>query len=124
MQWRIYPVSETYKDVPAWYRPSYLQKTRPHPLCIDLLAWPDLRDRLVADSFNYDHPGFANDIACGMSVEWPEDRTVLVKARGSHSIYLAPSFEAHIWDYSNWKMSRAWAEKYPRLAEFVNISDK
>ncbi|KAE8381846.1 hypothetical protein BDV26DRAFT_289052 [Aspergillus bertholletiae] len=122
LRWRVYPVLETFQDVPSWYRPSKLQRTQLHPICIDFLAWPGLRESLIMDFASLDKPSFSRLTTSAITVHWPSDQDVIVKDIAGDWA-LNPLFEKHIYTYSNWKLKRRWAEQFPHLVHLVNISE-
>ncbi|EGX52119.1 hypothetical protein AOL_s00043g509 [Orbilia oligospora ATCC 24927] len=121
LRWRICPTPETYYDLPEWYRPSELQKTWPHPLCIDLLAWPKLRNGIIPIYEQLDKLRLSRDITESITVGWPEAEPLLVKDFRTNSAVLNPKFEEHIWKFSNWRMGPLWALRQPRFVGFVNM---
>ncbi|KAK6501596.1 hypothetical protein TWF481_009431 [Arthrobotrys musiformis] len=121
LRWRICPTPETYYDLPEWYRPSELQKTWPHPLCIDLLAWPKLRDGIIPVYEQLDKLRLSRDIMESITVGWPETEPLLVKDFRNNTAVLNPKFEEHIWKFSNWRMGPLWALRQPRFVELVNM---
>ncbi|KAF3141989.1 hypothetical protein TWF569_007755 [Orbilia oligospora] len=121
LRWRICPTPETHYDLPEWYRPSELQKTWPHPLCIDLLAWPKLRNGIIPIYEQLDKLRLSRDITESIAVGWPEAEPLLVKDFRTNSAVLNPKFEEHIWKFSNWRMGPLWALRQPRFVDFVNM---
>lgn len=121
-RWRVNPIPETYKGVPPFYRPSILQRSRPHPICIDFIAWPGLRETLITNFGSIEKLSFTKRIANAITVEWPHDQEVLI-ADPEGDLMVNPLFEEHIGRYSNWKMRRWWAEEYPHLSHLVNLTD-
>lgn len=45
--WRLNPTVEAYMNLDSWYRPTQIQLTVPHPLIIDWMPWPAMRDKLI-----------------------------------------------------------------------------
>ncbi|KAJ5085309.1 hypothetical protein N7532_010080 [Penicillium argentinense] len=124
LRWRVYPVDETYQDIPVWYRPSTLQLTQPHALCIDFLAWPDLREYLISTLDPVQRVSFTKAIGESITVDWPSGREYLIRNDHGESI-LNSEFEEHIYEFKNWKLRRKpWGEKYPNLTHLVNIIDE
>ncbi|KAM5341808.1 hypothetical protein ACJ41O_014839 [Fusarium nematophilum] len=46
-QWQAYQTPECFERLPPWLRPTQFQIAIPHPMCIDFIPWPLLRDRLI-----------------------------------------------------------------------------
>lgn len=114
-------MQETYDDVPEWYRPSSLQRSTPHPVCIDLVAWPQLRDLLVQKMHQIDAEALSRDISDCITIDWPENQQLFVQDLRTNQPILNPSFEAHVWEYSNWKMRKAWSWKQPQMRRLVGV---
>ncbi|PIG87424.1 hypothetical protein AARAC_007444 [Aspergillus arachidicola] len=123
LRWRVYPIPETFQDVPPWYRPSKLQRTQPHPICIDFLAWPGLRENLILNFDSLDKLSFSRLTTTAITVHWPGNRDAIVKDKEGDWA-LNPQFENHIYTYSNWKLKRGWADRFPHLVHLVNISEE
>ncbi|OQE26729.1 hypothetical protein PENSTE_c005G04112 [Penicillium steckii] len=123
LRWRLYPVQETYRDIPQWYLPTTLQLSQPHSLCVDFLAWPDLRDYLIASLDPIQQVSFNKMIGESITVDWSSDEEFLI--RDEHgALALNPAFEEHIFEYSNWKIHRdPWGLKNSHLTHLVNITD-
>ncbi|KAM5372125.1 hypothetical protein ACJZ2D_007658 [Fusarium nematophilum] len=45
--WQAYQTPECFERLPPWLRPTQFQIAIPHPMCIDFIPWPLLRDRLI-----------------------------------------------------------------------------
>lgn len=45
--WRLKPDADTYVKLAPWYRPTQIQLSMPHPIVIDWVPYPTMRDRLV-----------------------------------------------------------------------------
>ena len=121
-QWRLHPDAESYNDIPEWHRPSRLQESVPHPIFIDFLIWPALRDALVSShtSFKYE---FRRDTGRLITVDWPSEKDLFIKDQVQR-LKLHPDFEGHVMNLDNWKLQAPWAERYPELIPFVNVADE
>ncbi|CZS83165.1 unnamed protein product [Fusarium graminearum] len=132
LKWRLHPTSVRVDSVPPFYRPTPTQLLVPHPVTIDFLAFPALRDVLIQDDSLYldaDPDAFAcfeRDFTENLTVQWPPLEPLVVRAspntyaRGAPRFKLNPAFETHILNFGNWAMRDAWITKYPNLAQYVN----
>ncbi|KAF2809190.1 uncharacterized protein BDZ99DRAFT_445185 [Mytilinidion resinicola] len=124
LRWRVHPDSESYEDVPVWYRPSYLQETLPHDVSCDFWAWPKLRDVLISGVYSYDKRAFSTDMCSAITVEWPAAKPLVTKTKAPSVVELSDEFETYVMKYENWKLKRFWAGKYPELVGFANVGNE
>jgi len=124
LRWRVHPDPESYEDVPAWYRPSYLQESLPHDVAGDFWAWPRLRDVLLTGVYTYEKRVFNIDTCEAITVEWPASKPLITKTGAPSVVTLTSEFEEYVMNYDNWKLKRFWAEKYPELVNFVNVGSE
>lgn len=118
-KWRLHPGSESFNDMPPWIYASEIQKSIPHPVCIDFLPWPGLRDYLTTHQ-NQDIRHSVSLYVRSIRFRWPEDKPFYTTtARGE--ILLNAEFEAEMFKYENWMLSREWAAMFPHLTQYVNI---
>ncbi|OAG34107.1 hypothetical protein AYO21_11748 [Fonsecaea monophora] len=68
-RFRIEPTKENYDRLPARFRPSQIQLTRFHWPIIDWILWPQLRDKLILQSAEYDLTDFISTIIAGYCLE-------------------------------------------------------
>ncbi|KAF2190083.1 hypothetical protein K469DRAFT_438114, partial [Zopfia rhizophila CBS 207.26] len=123
LRWRLYPDSQSYEDIPPWYRSSSLQETIPHIISIDYLPWPPLRDYLISNELlilGTTHS--ARKYIEAMRFSWPEGKDLILKSDGG-GIVLNPEFESYVFSLENWKISRSWADDHPELVHLVNVED-
>lgn len=100
-----------------------LQLSKSHSLCIDFLAWSDLRDYLIESLDPSQQVAFNKTIGKSITVNWSSDREFLIRDEKGESV-LNPAFEEHIFEYSNWKLHRdPWGVNNSHLTHLVNIHD-
>ncbi|OAL39657.1 hypothetical protein AYO20_01054 [Fonsecaea nubica] len=122
LRWRVYPVARSYEDVPAFYRPTKAQECVPHPVSIDFLAFPELRDILTKHPALYleNHTQFDRDFTESVTVQWPRLEPVFITDEQGNAVRLTDEFESHIFDYDNWAMRDRWFDAYPQYGHAVN----
>ncbi|KAF4989493.1 hypothetical protein FGRMN_9073, partial [Fusarium graminum] len=91
MRWRLHPDPMTLKDVPPWLLPTEVQNTYPHPVSIDYIPWPDLRDFLCTN------PRIKSRHSVKMYLEslqlkWPPGCSLMTMEGGQ--VCVSPEFEA------------------------------
>lgn len=96
----------------------------PHPIYIDFVQFPRLRDAMVLGSVSIDgiREAFDADFGHHLSVNWPASKSLLV-ADDTRSTALHPDFERHVCTEENWSLDADFARKYPHLAPLVRIRD-
>ncbi|KAH6969445.1 hypothetical protein DER45DRAFT_549286 [Fusarium avenaceum] len=117
MRWRLHPDPMTLKDVPPWLLPTEVQNTYPHPVSIDYIPWPDLRDFLCTN------PRIKSRHSVKMYLEslqlkWPPGCSLLTMDSGQ--VCVSPEFEAIACDLNNWELGPPWLDAFPRLIALVH----
>lgn len=107
----------TLKDVPPWLLPTEVQNTYPHPVSIDYIPWPDLRDFLCTN------PRIKSRHSVKMYLEslqlkWPPGSSLMTMEGGQ--VCVSPEFEAIACDLNNWKLGPPWLDNFPRLISLVH----
>lgn len=124
MRWEVSPSQETYERLPEWIRPIASQLYTPHPIWIDYLPWPGLRDKLVACYPRFPFDNFFIPYTTTVSLNWPYRlmNTLSTKA-DTEELAINPVFEEHLRDLGNWSLGPAFAKAHPALAETVRIKE-
>ncbi|KAL4974621.1 hypothetical protein BDW66DRAFT_139254 [Aspergillus desertorum] len=123
LRWRLCPDEETQRDVPIWLYPTEIQKTVPHPVCIDFLPWPGLRDRLIHKAQQIQDPRHSVMMYMrSIHFRWPGDQE-FIYTHENGELMPTPNFEAGLYAYENWQVSREWAATFPKLKKYVNVGD-
>ncbi|KAI9730885.1 MAG: hypothetical protein M1834_005603 [Cirrosporium novae-zelandiae] len=131
MRWQIFPTRENYERIPHWMTPRASQLFVPHPIWVDYLPWPLLRDRLV--SCYRDHPfeNFFLPYTTTLSLNWPYEPTdaLLVtdiggNGDGSGDPIINPIFERHLRNLENWSLGPEFRDALPVLGDTVRIVDR
>ena len=125
MRWTVSPSQETYDRLPEWVRPTTAQLNTPHPIWIDYLPWPRLRDKLVACYPRFPFDNFFIPFTTSISLNWPYGpmNTLLAKT-DSAELAINPVFEEHLRDLRNWSLGPAFARAHPALADAVRIKEE
>ncbi|KAF4552660.1 Hypothetical protein D9617_9g024490 [Elsinoe fawcettii] len=128
LQWIISPSQEMYERLPTWLRPTplQLQPERQHSIWIDLLPWPQLRDKVLSNPQSYQFTFFYS-FTSQLGLNFPYDPSLCLLKSGSSSTPMSPAdsdsdpeseenyqinpiFEAHLRDLGNWTMSGSTGE--------------
>ncbi|KAG8627113.1 hypothetical protein KVT40_004596 [Elsinoe batatas] len=128
LQWMISPSQEMYERLPPWLRPTamQLQPEHQHSIWIDLLPWPQLRDKVLTNPSSYPF-SFFYSFTSQLGLNFPYDPSLCLQKGGGASTPVSPSdsesdpeteeiyhinpiFEAHLRDLGNWSMSGTTGE--------------
>ncbi|KAF4438664.1 bzip transcription factor [Fusarium austroafricanum] len=117
MRWRLHPDPMTLKDVPPWLLPTEVQNTYPHPVSIDYIPWPDLRDFLCTNPRIKSRHSVKIYLE-SLQLKWPPGCPLMVVKEGQ--VCVSPEFEAIACDLNNWELGSPWLEAFPRLVSLVH----
>ncbi|MCJ1447314.1 MAG: hypothetical protein MMC23_007825 [Stictis urceolatum] len=125
MRWHVCPTRANYERLPGWLRPTSWQILTPHPIWIDHLPWPEMREELVRQYQRYPFENFFVPFTKTMSVNWPfEDADVfLPQERAEDGLVMNPRFEAHMRELKNWSLGTQFSQTFPLLSTGVRIVD-
>ena len=122
MRWQIAPTQENYDRLPEWVRPRPSQLLTPHPVWMDHLPWPRMRDKIIDLHHHYPFENFSISYTSTLSLNWPyEGRDVLMPSPKSNEMSINPAFERHLRDLNNWSLGPAFAKAHPALGETGRI---
>lgn len=114
----MYPNQEWYNDVPELIKPTKIQDSVLHPVCIDFLPWPALRDYICQNQNTDSRQSVDLYLTC-MQLLWPQDKELLCR-NADGVVGLHPDFEATVCDVKCWQLTPEWMENFPKLAAFVS----
>ena len=124
MRWKISLTQETYDRLPDWVTPRPSQLFTPHPVWIDNLPWPRMRDKMVQVYPKIPFDNFFIPYTTTLSLNWPyEASDCLLSVPGSEELSINPVFEQHLRDLNNWSLGPAFAKAFPILAETTKIRE-
>ncbi|KAJ6441538.1 bZIP transcription factor [Purpureocillium lavendulum] len=117
LRWRLYPNPESFNDVPDLIRPSRVQNSILHPVSIDYMPWPRLRDFLCLNQ-NRDSRHSVDLYIRSIQLRWPADKQLLCRSPIG-DIQLNPEFESVISDIRYWHLGPPWSDAFPSLRKYV-----
>lgn len=122
VRWQIFPTEENYNRIPEWYRPIPRQLLTPHPIWMDYIINPSLRDILIAEQERFSFETWFMPYYSSLSLAWGYEPTDTLLATGdSDELMINPVFERHLSVLSNWSLGPMFASSFPDLAKFVRI---
>ena len=71
MRWQIDPSQESYDRLPEWLCPRPSQLFTPHPIWVDYLPWPRMRDKIIANQSAYPFENHFIPYTTTLSLNWP-----------------------------------------------------
>lgn len=120
MRWQIAPTPANYDRLPDWITPRPSQLFSPHPVWIDHLPFPKMRDVLVRE-YNpqtYIFDNFFVPFTATLSLNWKyEDTDVLLwsEGEGEGEAVINPVFERHLRRLENWSLGGRFRDAFPGL---------
>lgn len=114
LQWQISPTAPIYESFPSWLTPRVSQLVTPHPIWMDQVPWPKLRDRLIHNQDKYSTPEFRHLHTASLSVNWPF-RPMDALIFRPEEVVMSPAFERHISRLESWSLGPRFAARYPEL---------
>lgn len=105
--------------IPPTFYPTHIQKTIPHHPELDMLPWPQIRDKMILAQGTYDDYKFCEDM---VGMECPRDEEEWNRAAGEHEylqVELAgPKSEPGLivwndpWKADSWEASEAFVQSW------------
>ncbi|KAF2461313.1 hypothetical protein BDY21DRAFT_360458 [Lineolata rhizophorae] len=105
MRWKVNPSPETYKSMPEWLRPLPNQLFMPHPLAVDFVPWPGIRELAVKTASMHTNMGWLLDMA----------KTI------TNDIDLTEAAKHCIHTLENWTVEPSFRQYVPNADEYLNI---
>ncbi|KAF2862554.1 hypothetical protein K470DRAFT_255839, partial [Piedraia hortae CBS 480.64] len=105
LRWHICPCEPCYVRLPAWARPTAEALQNEHPLWVDYIPWPSLRQRIMSE-------GTKNDVFSEymktLNVNWPyAPNHVFVVSNAQYNdaqVTINPVFEDHLRNLNHWSV--------------------
>ncbi|KAI1083833.1 hypothetical protein F5B20DRAFT_525565 [Whalleya microplaca] len=124
MRWQISPLQENYDLLPQWIRPVPAQFHTSHPVWVDYLPFPRMREKL-AKEYNPTEYLFDNifiPYTTTISINWPYEGTdTLLQSPDGSELLINPVFERHLRRLENWTLGDAFDKMFPGLRGTYNL---
>ena len=139
---------DPFADVPPWVQPTPLQAQVAHPVWVDYVPWPKMRDLMIQHPGRYPLEQFFVPYGQTLSLNWPHGEEAMWERRSGSGIVrvtangigaevfrpdnavddepewvLSAAFEAHIRNLRNWSLGPAFATQFPSLMEDVRLEE-
>ncbi|KAI9705852.1 MAG: hypothetical protein M1836_005258 [Candelina mexicana] len=114
-KWQISPNPSTYDALPDWLTPRASQLVTFHPIWMDQIPWPKLRDRVITEQATYNTIEFQTNFTASTTINWPY-RPMDALVFQNDEVLMNPVFERHIQCLDNWSIGAPFATRYPELA--------
>lgn len=123
MRWRANPTEENKSKVPPWFLPRPAQDRIQHPLVIDFLVWPGLRERLVFEYEKYNVDGtFSFCFVEYFHFYWPfADEQVAQYDQTGLICGLSKIFLEFVYELKHWTMLPGFFENFPELRADIDM---
>ncbi|KAL5317711.1 hypothetical protein ACEPPN_014809 [Leptodophora sp. 'Broadleaf-Isolate-01'] len=120
LRWQVNQSEESFARVPRWFRPTDLQMHAPHPIAIDFVAWPRLRDELVR--LSQSEPEKVHEVMTTIGVYLELN----LETSMAQSLTNEEVLNSAVCDLRNWKLRDGFYEIYPQwkgVCEPVDVED-
>ncbi|CAK7233860.1 hypothetical protein SBRCBS47491_008754 [Sporothrix bragantina] len=123
LRWCLCPTKENYDALPDYLKPTMLQRRVPHPVWVDLIVWPEVRDSLIRGGDYSAFELFRFVTGNTMTVNWPyTDSGTFMECADGKRLALNPIFEAHIRNIDNFSVGCQAAAEFPVLSRYVRVA--
>ncbi|KAK5100829.1 hypothetical protein LTR70_001135 [Exophiala xenobiotica] len=123
MRYKANPTEENKLQVPAWFLPRPAQERIQHPLVIDFLVWPGLRERLVFEYEKYTATGdFSFCFVEYFHFYWPYPNEQVAQYDQSGLICgLSKLYHDFVYDLKHWTMLPPFFDRFPEMRADIDM---
>ncbi|KAI0013304.1 hypothetical protein F4779DRAFT_625432 [Xylariaceae sp. FL0662B] len=124
MRWQISPSQENYDLLPPWMLPVPAQLSYFHPVWIDYLPFPSMREKLAKEynPTDYLFDNFFIPYTTTICLNWPYEGTdTLLESPDGSELLINPVFERHMRRLENWTLGDAFDKVFPSLRGTYNL---
>ncbi|KAI8666724.1 hypothetical protein NCS57_00898600 [Fusarium keratoplasticum] len=124
--WLAHPTAERRARVGEDYLPREKQLSIRHPQWIDLVLWGGLREAMIDQQGAYATEEFQRVYFDSLRlINWPyQPLDGLVTDPQTGHVGLTDALMAHAMNGANWRLSEAFAQRYPELVELVEVESQ
>lgn len=124
-RWMIYQTQESYERLSDFCTPRTSQIFTAHPIWIDHIPFPKMRDKLVTVYKDIDFNNFFIPFTAGLSVNWQYDPMDCLIAMGpdNDDPIINPVFDRHIKVQNNWTVNSKFMREFPMLKDTAKVKD-
>ncbi|CAM1506234.1 Fc.00g058750.m01.CDS01 [Cosmosporella sp. VM-42] len=120
IKWRTQPSVERYSRLPNCLKPALEQTSSPHPGCLDLIVWKNLRLNMLKSHSKYDIDNFIHLYCSCLKLRWARDEDVLVPSEEDKFI-VRPDFYQCFMSEDGWCLRAEFVSQYPELFEGLDL---
>lgn len=125
LRWQICPTKENYYRLPEWLRPLPCQNSIAHPIWMDYVPWPKMRNIICQDHLKYDQNEFFLPYVQTLSLNWPyEPMDCVVVQSDMINSSISPIFERHVRNLDNWSLGDSFKTAYPSLVGTYRLKNQ
>jgi len=124
VRWLLNPCQRTFEQMPTFLHPTGTQLSIPHPIWMDIVPWPEVRDLLITNLGTSDSEDYRILAASSISLNWPHHHPVSdIDHTGlgtrSEMRVISRVFERHMRDLRNHTLDARMAETFAWLEPWV-----
>ncbi|RAL04137.1 bZIP transcription factor [Aspergillus ibericus CBS 121593] len=124
VKWLFAPSPTTFALLPTFLHPVPEQHSIPHPACLDLIVWPEVRVTLIREWGTY--AGAKEDLfgflACCLKVRWPWGEAVLERDEGNELV-MRGEFRERFMVREGWGITREFVRWFPGVVKGVELGE-
>lgn len=99
--------------------PTAMQLTVEHQWCIDLVAWPQIRENMIRHQGSIDMDAAIGLFLCSFRIRGAFN-TAIITRQNDGELEIHPDFFKRFTDPANWGLLETFAAKYPQLVAGVD----
>ncbi|EGX93492.1 hypothetical protein CCM_04866 [Cordyceps militaris CM01] len=115
-RWLIWPSKESFENLPEHMHPTAMQLTVEHQWCIDLVAWPELRESMIRNQSWLDVDAAIGLFLCSLRMRGSFN-THFICRQNEGDLEINPEFYNRFTDPANWGLLENFWTVYPGLVE-------
>lgn len=120
IRWMVQPSKDHFEAIPSWLRPSPNQLFMPHPMVVDFVFWPALREYVVQFPLLQVGMSWLLDMTNTLKCDW-EGTTEDALERKDGTVGLTKNAKDFIFKLENWSIGPSFRQYIPNADIFVNI---
>ncbi|KAH7039655.1 uncharacterized protein B0I36DRAFT_891 [Microdochium trichocladiopsis] len=119
VRWLLNPCKKTFEQMPAFLRPTETQLFTPHPIWMDIVPWPEVRDLLITNLGTSDSEDYRILAAPNVSLNWPYPVSDIYTGASAREMRISRVFERHVHDLRNHTLNARLAETFTWLEPWM-----
>ncbi|KAF2742824.1 hypothetical protein M011DRAFT_481294 [Sporormia fimetaria CBS 119925] len=112
LRWHVLQTAEAHAAVPYFMRPTALEYTIPHRICISMLVWPDVRQALIRDALTVDPEPICISLLQSLPTDWASPHGINGDMLCTMDVHHMIEVQSVQFDF--WKVGPTFVQMYPQ----------